>query len=262
MLDDDAPTPSVHRDPLEMAAGELSERHRVTTQAPLPVAIWAHIGAVRIWLSDARLACADPPSNASKAAEWLLDNDHHIERTLRQVAADLPPAFYRRLPALAGPEQAGLPRAFALAHGLLRASYLQLSLAAAVRFMLAYQERAPLTIAELWALPTMLRLACLERLVAAFARLIPELKPPFDLSPWAGAPAVLDDAECVARSIANLAVLSSIPWKDFFDQTSRVEAILRTDPAGFYPQLDFATRDQYRERSRNWLAVRHEASRT
>ena len=42
-------------------------------------------------------------------------------------------------------------------------------------------------------------------------------------------------------------MLSSIPWKDFFDQTSRVEAILRTDPAGFYPQMDFATRDQYRK---------------
>ncbi len=245
-----------------MAAGELGERHTVATQAPLPAAIWAQIGTARIWLRDARLACADPPSNASKAAEWLLDNDHHIERTLRQVAADLPQAFYRRLPALGGADEAGLPRAFALAHGLLRASYLQLSLAAAVRFIQAYQEHAPLTIAELWALPTMLRLTCLETLVAAFARLIPELKPPFDLSPWAAAPAVLDDAECVARSIANLAVLSSIPWKDFFDQTSRVEAILRTDPAGFYPQMDFTTRINTGRQSRNWLAVRHEASRT
>ena len=247
MLNDDVPTPNIHRDPLETAAGELSERHRVTTQAPEPAAIWAQIGALRIWLSDARLACADPPANASKAAEWLLDNDHHIERTLRQVKADLPPAFYRHLPALVGPEQAGLPRAFGLAHGLLRASYLQLSLAAAVRFIQAYQERAPLTIAELWAIPTMLRLACLETLVAAFARLIPDLQTPFDLSPWGAAPAVLEDTECVARSIANLAVSSSIPWKDFFDQTSRVEAILRTDPAGFYPQMDFATRDRYRK---------------
>ena len=247
MPNDDAPTPNVHRGPLEAAASELGERHRVTTQAPLPVAVWVHIGAVRIWLEHARLACADAPSNASKAAEWLLDNDHQIERTLRHVAADLPSAFYRRLPALAGPEEAGLPRAFALAHGLLRSSYLQLSLAGAVRFIQAYQERAPLTIAELWAFPTMLRLVCLETLVAAFARLIPELKPPFKLSPWAAAPAVLEDTECVARSIANLAVLSSIPWKDFFDQTSRVEAILRTDPAGFYPQMDFATRDRYRK---------------
>ena len=179
MLNDDAPTPNVHGAPLEVAARELGQRHRVATRAPLPAPIWAHIGAVRIWLRDARLACADPPSNASKAAEWLLDNDHQVERTQRQGAADLPPAFYRRLPALAGAEEAGLPRAFALAHGVLRTSYLQLSLAGVVRFIEAYQERAPLTIAELWALPTMLRLACLETLVAAFARLIPDLKPPF-----------------------------------------------------------------------------------
>ncbi|MGZ3699989.1 MAG: glycosyltransferase family 2 protein, partial [Bdellovibrionota bacterium] len=138
-------------------------------------------------------------------------------------------------------------RVFALAHGLLNASQFQVSLSRAVRFVEAYQQHADLTIAELWALPTMLRLGCLETLVAAFARLIPELKPPFDLSPWAAAPAPLDDTERISRSFANLAALSSIPWKEFFYQTSRVESILRTDPAGFYRQMDFTTRDRYRK---------------
>ncbi|MCR4283122.1 MAG: glycosyltransferase family 2 protein, partial [Bauldia sp.] len=247
MPNDDSPTPNIHHDPLEAAAIELSNRQSVSLEPPLPIAVWAQLGLTRIWLERARSACAEPPPTITKAAEWLLDNDHRIEHTLRQIAEDLPPAFYQRLPRLIGAEEAGLPRAFALAHGLLRASYLQLSLTGAVRFVEAYQERSPLTIAELWTLPTMLRLACLETLIAAFARLIPELKPPFDLSPSAAAPASLEDTECVSRSIANLTVLSSIPWKDFFDQTSRVEAILRTDPAGFYRQMDFATRDRYRK---------------
>jgi cyclic beta-1,2-glucan synthetase len=245
MPNDDVLSQNVHRGPLEAAASELGERYRVTTRAPLPVAVWAHIGAVRAWLKHASSVCANPPSDLSKAAEWLLDNDYQIERTLGQIEKDLPPKFYRRLPRLTGTDEEGLPRVFALAHGLLRASYLQLSLAGAVRFIRAYQKHAPLTIAELWAFPTMLRLACLETLIAAFARLLPELQPPFDLS--ASTRPLLEDTECVSRSIANLAALFSIPWKDFFDETSQVEAILRRDPAGFYPYMDFATRDQYRK---------------
>ncbi|WP_232476366.1 GH36-type glycosyl hydrolase domain-containing protein [Flavisphingomonas formosensis] len=57
----------------------------------------------------------------------------------------------------------------------------------------------------------------------------------------------VDDTECVSRAIANLIVIASIRWDDFFDSTSRVEAILRRDPAGIYPCMDFATRDRYRK---------------
>ncbi|HEY5504609.1 MAG TPA: hypothetical protein VIK28_05575, partial [Sedimentisphaerales bacterium] len=45
-------------------------------------------------------------------------------------------------------------------------SRLQLSLPGAVQFLRAYQEDAPLTIAELWAFPTMLRLACSHRFIS------------------------------------------------------------------------------------------------
>ncbi|MCP4386470.1 MAG: cellobiose phosphorylase [Hyphomicrobiales bacterium] len=202
---------------------------------------------MRTWLKRARLLCAAPPPAATKAAEWLLDNDHHITRTLRQIGEDLPPSFYRRLPRLTSAEEAGLPRAFVLAHGLLNASQFQLSLSGAVSFVQAFQEQAVLTIAELWALPTMLRLACLETLVAAFGRLIPELKPPFEPARPILASGALEETECISRSIANLVVLSSIPWNDFFERTSRVDALLRTDPANVYHRMDFATRDRYRK---------------
>jgi cyclic beta-1,2-glucan synthetase len=140
----------------------------------------------------------------------------------------------------------GLPRVYALAHGLLRASRLQLSLEGVAGFVNAYQEVAPLTIAELWALPTMLRLAGLEILVASFARLFPDLTPPFEPSGQAAAPDAFEDTERASRALASLASIASIPWKDFFDRVSRVEATLRHDPAGFYAQMDFETRDRYR----------------
>jgi hypothetical protein len=94
MPNDDVLSQNVHRGPLEAAASELGERYRVTTRAPLPVAVWAHIGAVRAWLKHASSVCANPPSDLSKAAEWLLDNDFQIKRTLGQIEKDLPPKFY------------------------------------------------------------------------------------------------------------------------------------------------------------------------
>jgi cyclic beta-1,2-glucan synthetase len=198
------------------------------------------------WLDHARRRCADPPPDATKAAEWLLDNDYHVRRAVLQVREDMPPAFYRRLPCLSAPECNGLPRVFLLAHGMLDAAHMQLSLGAAVRFVDAYQEGAPLTIAELWAFPAMLRLACLETLVTAFSELVPELKMPFEPSPGSAYRETHDPTEAVSRAISTLIAVANIPWKDFFDRVSRVEAILRNDPAGVYSAMDFDTRDRYR----------------
>ncbi|HEX7410231.1 MAG TPA: cellobiose phosphorylase, partial [Candidatus Binatia bacterium] len=159
----------------------------------------------------------------------------------------LPLEFYRRLPSVTSAVEEGLPRAFSLAHGLLNASRLQLSLPGAVQFLRAYQENAPLTIAELWAFPTMLRLACLEILVDAFGRLFPALTPPFEPTKYTTLLGSFEDTERVSRALANLGVIAAIPWKDFFDRTSRVEALLQGDPAGVYPRTDFDTRDRCRK---------------
>jgi hypothetical protein len=50
----------------------------------------------------------------------------------------------------------------------------------------------------------------------------------------------------MSNSIASLRFLSSNDWRDFVEEQSAVEHILRTDPSGHYPSMDFATRDQYR----------------
>jgi len=50
----------------------------------------------------------------------------------------------------------------------------------------------------------------------------------------------------IGNSIQSLRFLSSIDWKYFVESMSRVESILRGDPAGVYPNMDFTTRDTYR----------------
>jgi cyclic beta-1,2-glucan synthetase len=109
--------------------------------------------------ADARLGTASSP-----AAEWLLDNFHVITAAARDVARDLPPSFFRRLPTIAADEFAGLPRIYALALELIRTSAGYIDASRLQRFITAYQSVTPLTIGELWAWPSALKLALLEHL--------------------------------------------------------------------------------------------------
>ena len=177
------------RPPLVHAAEELGECHRITKQPAAPIGVLHSPKAVERWLEAARHACRSPSPEAAKASEWLLDNDYQVNRALRQIGKDLPGEFYAKLPALADDETPG-PRVFVLAHELLRLTHLQLSLANAVRFVSAYQKQQPLTIAELWAIPTMLRIACIEILVASLtpprrlSHAMPVPSPPSPLPCW------------------------------------------------------------------------------
>src|SRR3989338_1959520 len=241
------PDMEVQHGPLDMAASELGHLHATSSRPPVPLAVWAQAGSMDTWLSKVRHLCSDPPPDATKAAEWLLDNDYQVQRAINQVQRDLPASFYSRLPSLTNTGEEKYPRVFALAHGFLKASHLQLSLPSLSQFVKAYQLHDALTTAELWAFPTMLRLACLEVLIVAFGRLLPELEPPIDPSKYASDCGEFEDTECVSRALANLAVIASLPWKEFFEETSLVEAALVRDPAGVYTHMDFETRDTYRK---------------
>jgi cyclic beta-1,2-glucan synthetase len=103
----------------------------------------------------------EPPS---PAAEWLLDNFHSIMAAVRDVQHDLPPSFFRRLPMVAADEFAGLPRIYAMAFELIRCSAGRLEAQRLNRFVSAFQSITPLTIGELWAWPSVLKLALVEEL--------------------------------------------------------------------------------------------------
>jgi cellobiose phosphorylase len=54
------------------------------------------------------------------------------------------------------------------------------------------------------------------------------------------------DQVSISNSIGSLRFLSAIDWPEFVEANSAVEQILRRDPSGTYPSMEFATRDQYR----------------
>ncbi len=96
------------------------------------------------------------------ASEWLLDNYHLVASEIRDVRQNLPRGYYRELPKLAAREQAGDARVYALAVELIRHSDSRLDRAQLVRWLDAFQTVAPLTIGELWAWPSMLKIALVE----------------------------------------------------------------------------------------------------
>ncbi len=102
----------------------------------------------------------------SPAAEWLLDNFHIVSSAARDIQHDLPPSFFKRLPRVAADEFAGRPRIYALALELIGSSAGRLDAQRVQRFISAFQSVTPLTMGELWAWPSALKLALLDHLRA------------------------------------------------------------------------------------------------
>jgi cyclic beta-1,2-glucan synthetase len=96
--------------------------------------------------------------------EWLLDHFPLVTAEIRAVRQNLPHAYYRDLPRLPQRQWAGHTRIYAMALELIRHSDSRLDRPQLVRFMNSFQSVAPLSIGELWAWPSILRLALVENL--------------------------------------------------------------------------------------------------
>ncbi len=102
--------------------------------------------------------------DVSPAAEWLLDNFHLIEGQLQEINDGLPRRYFRDLPVLLEPPLAGLPRVYGVAWAFVAHTDGAFDEALLTRFLTAYQETRELTLGELWALPTTLRVVLVENL--------------------------------------------------------------------------------------------------
>ncbi|MBI4672344.1 MAG: hypothetical protein HY741_11865 [Chloroflexi bacterium] len=98
------------------------------------------------------------------AAEWLLDNYYIVETQLNQVRHDLSANYYRELPKLTAGPWAGFPRVFHLALELIAHTDSRLNQDVVERFVRAFQEIAPLSTGEIWAIAIMLRILLIENL--------------------------------------------------------------------------------------------------
>jgi cyclic beta-1,2-glucan synthetase len=102
----------------------------------------------------------------SEAGIWLLDNIGLISEQISAVRDGLPRGFYRRLPVFDGGTADGLPRVFALAWAHVGDTDSRFDVSTLSDFLEGWQAdpAQELTLAELWALPTTLRLVLIENL--------------------------------------------------------------------------------------------------
>ena len=245
-------------------AHQLAKTHTLEESHPQKTDLLEYLQSWELALRNANTLFKSLPakdlsellSKSSRAGEWMLDNFYIVKQTLRQIEEDLPPSFLEELPKLGGTtlkgrsrsvRKPGLPRVFALAREWIGYNQSQIDLTQISVFVQEYQQVTPLTIGELWALPIMLRIGILERLVYATSELT-GMDAPESLSeiPSQFASTELATDTIVANCFLSLRLLAATDWKDFFEQTSRVEQILRTDPAQIYAGMDFDTRNSYR----------------
>ena len=121
---------------------------------------------VRVLRTAYRLLADDVRTGqfVGSAGDWLLDNFYLVTSEIADIRRNLPRTYSRALPALASPAHAGHARVYTLAVELVRHSDSRLDRHQLVQFLNSYQRVAPLSIGELWAWPSMLKLALIENL--------------------------------------------------------------------------------------------------
>lgn len=100
----------------------------------------------------------------SPAGEWLLDNFHLVESQVEEIHAGLPRRYFRDLPVLTHAHLQGLPRIYGVAWAFVAHTDSAFDADLLAAYLAAYQEERELSHAELWALPTTLRVVLLENL--------------------------------------------------------------------------------------------------
>jgi len=108
---------------------------------------------------DARQNRDIPPDG-----DWLLDNYYILEEQVEEILLSLRRRRFGELPVLANGSLQRNPRIYAIALELVSHTDAALSEELLVKFINAYQQKASLSIAEIWSLSLMVRIALLEKI--------------------------------------------------------------------------------------------------
>jgi len=163
---DETPHQSVTIADLPDCASELSASHQLDTttrsRSLLPVLrqFEEAIERARADLGEA----ARLEYGITHAAEWLLDNTYLIRSHIAEIRQNLPDDHNKILPVIAATTSPVRLRIYHIAVDLICRTAHRVAAESIVTFLNAYQQRAPLTIAELWVFPLMLRLVLLQEL--------------------------------------------------------------------------------------------------
>src|SRR5437899_1142521 len=181
----------------------------------------------------ARLQGPLPATPVSDDFRWLYDNVRLLYTQLLSTNELLKPL--RKIPHVRNANGAIVPRIVALAEGLLTAAAYQFTEEVFTSYLEAFQENTVLGMAELWGLVPALKLALLQEIAVRGSRLLADTQ-----------------ASCeVGICIRSLRDMDQTSWKELVEPLILFDKVLRQDPAGAYPQMDFDSRDLYRNKVAN-----------
>ena len=186
-----------------------------------------------------RLESPPTASSVSEDERWLYENIRLLHTELHATTETL--RSQRKLPHVRTQKGETVPRALALAEEFLEAVSYQFSDEKFTFFVNALQQSTDvvLELQELWVFPAALKLALLEQIAAGGNQLSCGIRSEKASTAW-----------CV-RSLRDVAQVS---WKEVIEPLILFDYVLRTDPANCYSQMDFESRDLYRNKLANIAA--------
>ncbi|HEV2201997.1 MAG TPA: glucoamylase family protein [Bryobacteraceae bacterium] len=184
-----------------------------------------------------------PAESRPPVASWLLGQQWFIQSQIEELGSALSQEYCQQLIRAEGYGQKAEPRVYSVISSTLgcvissplapQALGKLLTTAALAELFNPDRLGTALTLAELWAIPPIVRLVLIEKI----ARSVSD-RP-------------LDSSHCesvVLGAIGCLHSLGRIRWQTLIESISTVHHILSRDPAGIYLEMDFESRDLYRHR--------------
>jgi cyclic beta-1,2-glucan synthetase len=175
----------------------------------------------------------DPAQTAYRSALLELGASHRLLRSALSSVADRPRVL-ARLPRVVIPAKPEEPRIAAVSRAYLDAVGDIFSGPSLTEFVGYVQQHEPLKVEELWNLSSFLRFILCERLLdESFV--------------------MLRSKESASTSdliehIKSLRTITNTDWEYLIEPLILLDTVLRQDPAGAYPLMDFESRERYRRR--------------
>ena len=159
---------------------------------------------------------------------WLSDNLRLVHSDLRGTKEGF--KLVRKLPHVRNPDGTLAPRVVAVAAGFLAAAGYEFNESSFSSYVQAFQRGTALKMVELWALVPALKLVLLEEIAARGSKI--EADP--------------EGSYGVGVCVRSLRDIGQTSWKNVIEPLILFDRVLRDDPAGAYPKMDFESRDLYR----------------
>lgn len=179
------------------------------------------------------------------SAMWILENSRFILEEIRKATRDLKMLERQRFPQSAISPH-GSPNPYLLRLNTAVAEYAaegrQVNAECLNCFLATLQKSFPLSLRELWAVPAVFRVVYITLLRQLVDQVVQRMQ-----GLYRHGSDISATEERIAEILKNLRAESAIDWREIIEEASAVERLLRSENAGVYKTMDFATRDYYRK---------------